>query len=176
MSEPKNVHPLIAKRFSPAVFSSKPVDETTLRSLFEATQWAASCFNEQPWRFIVATADQPEAFAKVLSTLGEANQLWAKNAPVLMISLAKMTFSRNDEPNRHAWHDVGLAVGNLSMEAASRDLFLHQMAGFSPEKAQEVLEIPEDYAPVAAVALGYLGDPSQAPEAVRKKHEKTETM
>ena len=161
------VHPLIRRRWSPSAFSDKPVDPEILRSLFEAVRWAPSSFNEQPWFFIVATRDDSVAFERLLACLTPGNQKWAKRAPVLILSAAKMNFEHNGKPNRHAFHDVGLAVENLVLQATSMDLFVHQMAGFDREKARETYQIPEGFEPVAAIAVGYGGEPEDLPEDLR---------
>src|SRR6266436_3620993 len=82
------VHELIQQRWSPRAFSPQPVPPEVLRSLFEAARWAPSSSNEQPWAFLVTTADDKENHAKMLSTLVEFNQAWAKHAPVLEIGRA----------------------------------------------------------------------------------------
>jgi nitroreductase len=107
------VNELIATRWSPREFLSRAVEPEKLQALFEAARWAASCFNEQPWRFIVATKDDPEAFAKVLGVLMERNQQWAKTAWVLGFSAAKKTFTQNGGPNRFGPHDTGAASATL---------------------------------------------------------------
>ena len=104
------IHELLQRRFSPRAFEDRSVPKEAIHSLLEAARWAASSFNEQPWRFIVATQDDPADFEKLLRCLVPGNQDWAKSAPVLMLSATKLTFTRNDKPNRHAYHDVGLAV------------------------------------------------------------------
>jgi nitroreductase len=164
-----DVHPLIRDRWSPRAFSGKPIEDAKLRSLLEAARWAASCFNEQPWRFIVAKREDGAAFEKLLSCLGEKNQTWAKHAGVLMISVARNTFTRNDKPNRHARHDVGLAVSQLTLQATALGLGVHQMAGFSSDRARELYAIPEGYDPVAAIAIGEVADPSTLPDDLEKR-------
>lgn len=163
------VHELIQKRWSPRAFAEKMVEPEKLKSLFEAARWAPSSFNDQPWRLIVATKDQPEDYERLLSCLGEFNQAWAKSAPVLILSVASLKFGHNDKPNRHAYHDVGMAVENLSLQAAAQDLFVHQMAGYDADKARNVFSIPEAFDPVAALALGYLGDPDQLSDDMKEK-------
>jgi nitroreductase len=155
---------VLAKRWSPRAFASKPVDNETISQLFEAARWTASCFNEQPWRFIVATKEKPTEYEKVLSCLVEFNQMWAQSAPVLLIVVASENFERNGKPNRHGWYDTGQAMATLTVQATMLDLYLHQMAGFSPEKARETFNIPAGYEPIAAAAIGYMGDADQLPD------------
>ncbi len=124
------VHDLIRNRWSPRAFSDKPVPLDVLRSLFEAARWAASSSNEQPWAFLVATKDDPENSAKMLSVLVEFNAGWAKHAPVLALAVAELAFHHNGNPNRNAFYDVGAASAQLTLEANSRGLFVHQMAGY----------------------------------------------
>lgn len=68
------VHDLIARRWSPRAFSDRPVEPADLRSLLEAARWAASSFNEQPWFFLVARREDPEAFERMLGCLVEGNR------------------------------------------------------------------------------------------------------
>ena len=158
------VHELIAERWSPIAFADRAVDAGTLGSLLEAARWAASSYNEQPWAFLVATKDDAEAHADLAACLVPANRAWAEAAPVLMLSVASTTFARNGKPNRHAYHDVGLAVGNLSVQAQASGLVLHQMAGFDAEEARRRLAIPDGWEPVAAIALGYPGAAADLPD------------
>jgi nitroreductase len=131
------------------------VSMETIHSLLEAARWAPSSFNEQPWRFIVATKDDPAEYEKLLGCLNPKNQEWAKSAPVLMLSAAKLTLTRNDKPNRYAYHDVGLAVSQMLVQATALGLHVHQMGGYDKTKARETYQIPEGYDPVAAIAIGY---------------------
>lgn len=164
-----DVHELIRTRWSPRAFSGEPVSDAALRSVLEASRWAPSCFNEQPWRFIVARREDHAEFDRLLSCLSESNQRWAKNAAVLMISVAAKTFARNGKPNRHALHDVGLAAAQLTLQATALGLAVHQMAGFSTERARELFAIPELFEPVAAIALGYSGSPDALPDDLRER-------
>jgi nitroreductase len=89
-----SVNPLLANRWSPCAFADRPVPAEDLRSIFEASGWAASSYNEQPWRYIVATKADPEEFARLLSCLVEGNQVWAKQAPVLAVGCTHPPLSR----------------------------------------------------------------------------------
>lgn len=158
---------LIAARWSPRAFADRAVDGTTLQSLLEAARWAASCFNDQPWHFVIARRDaEPEAFAALLSCLSPNNQAWCVRAPALALSVARTSFAHNGAPNRHAWHDVAQAAANMTLAAASLGLQLHQMAGFDPARARSLFGIPDGFDPVAAIAFGHPGDPATLPEAL----------
>ncbi len=162
------INDLIKRRWSPRAFSAKMVEPEALQSLMEAARWAPSSFNEQPWSFIIATkADQIE-YDRLLKCLVEFNQSWAKAAPVLMLSIARLNFEKNGKENRHAFHDVGLAAENLTIQAASLGLVVHQMAGFDLDKARETYHIPHSHSPVAAIAIGYPGDAQSLSEEIRK--------
>ena len=163
------IHDLLARRWSPRAFADRAMSPEQVNSLLEAARWAASCFNEQPWRFMVATREQEDEFAALLGCLGEKNQMWAKRASMLLISVAKTRFAHNDKPNRHALHDVGLAAAQLTMQATAMGLVVHQMAGFDADKARDVCGIPDGYEPVAAIAVGYVGDPEALPQALRER-------
>src|SRR5260370_8782050 len=137
------IEEILRRRWSPRAFSDRVVEPEKLQSLFEAARWAPSSFNEQPWSFIVATKQKQEEHARLLSCLVEGNQRWAREAPVLMVSVAKLNFEKTGKPNRHAFHDVGLAVGTMIVQATALDLFFHQMAEFSPEKVRENYGVPQ---------------------------------
>ena len=166
---PYTVHDLIRGRWSPRAFANRTVERDKLLILLEAARWAASSANEQPWSLIIATTDQPAEYARLLSCLVDSNQVWAQSAPVLMLSVAKIHFDRNGKENRHAFHDVGAAACNLTIQALALDLFVHQMGGFNAEIARSQFGIPSGYDPVAMMAIGYLGDPQTLPAALQDR-------
>jgi nitroreductase len=163
------IHELLQRRWSPRAFSERMVEPSKLQSILEAARWAPSSFNEQPWSFIIATKENQAEYNRLLSCLTESNQQWAQAAPVLMISVAKHHFKHNGQENRHAFHDVGSSVENLVIQGMALGIFVHQMAGFNVDKVREIYSIPEGYAPVAAIALGYLGDPLSLSEQLRER-------
>lgn len=159
---------ILKRRWSPRAFSNQIVEPEKLRSLFEAARWGPSSFNEQPWSFILATKQYSEEHARVLRCLSEKNQQWARLAPVLLVSVAKLNFDKTGKPNRHAFYDLGMAVGNLMVQATALDLFVHQMAGFSSERVTEIYGVPSVFEPVAAIAIGYGGEVEDLPEGFRE--------
>ena len=163
------VHDLIAARWSPYAFADRPVAKPDLLSLFEAARWAPSSYNEQPWSYIVATKEDAEEFARLLSCLVEGNQVWAKAAPVLALGCTSLSFARNGQPNAAAQHDLGLASENLVLEATARGLTVHQMIGILPDRARELYQVPEGVRPLTGIAIGYPGDPATLPEPLRSR-------
>lgn len=164
-----DIHELLRRRWSPRAFDASPVDRGTLLRLFEAARWGPSSFNEQPWRYLVALKGEAADFERMLQCLTAGNQTWARQAPVLVISAASLAFARNQKPNRHAFHDVGLATENLVIQATSLGLVVHQMAGFDVVRTRETYRVPEGFEPVAAMAIGYPGSPEQLEEPYRSR-------
>ncbi len=158
------INELIARRWSPRAFADKPVEPATLARLFEAARWASSSFNEQPWKFVVATRQDPEAHQVLADCLVEGNRIWAVEAPILTMSIAKLNFTHKERPNRHAYFDLGQAVATMLVQATDLGLVAHQMAGFDADKARASLEIPDDHDPVAAMALGYPAAAAELPD------------
>jgi nitroreductase len=155
---PDTLHELIRTRWSPRDFLDRPIEPENMRNLFEAARWAASCFNEQPWRFVIATKADPEQFQKMLGLLMEKNQQWARTAWVLGFSAGKKTFTHNGVPNRFGLHDTGAASANLAIEATALGLHAHFMGGFDAQRARTEFQVPDDFEMGAAFAIGYVDE------------------
>jgi nitroreductase len=158
-NRPNGLHPLIHQRWSPRAFTSQAIEPAVLERLLEAARWAPSCYNEQPWRFVIAHASDTEGFAGILSTLVPFNQAWAKSAALLGIAVAKLAFTNNGKPNDWARYDTGQAMAQLTLQAEYEGLKVHQMGGYDPEACLKVLGLPEGYVAAAAFAIGYEGEP-----------------
>lgn len=146
---------IIKNRFSPYTFTDKALTEDELKTLFEAAGKAASAFNEQPWRFIYALKQDTEEFKALHECLVEGNQGWTANVAALVIAVVSKNYEQNGNENTVAQHDLGLAVGNLTVQASAMGIYMHQMAGIIPQNAIDKLNIPEGFLPVTAIALGY---------------------
>ncbi len=83
--------------------------------------------------------------------------------------MVSLKFARNGKDNRAAVHDLGLAAGNLLVEATARNLFVHQMIGILPDEARELYGIPEGFEAWTALAIGYKGDPMSLPEGLKER-------
>ncbi len=149
------IHPLLARRWSPRLFEEgRAVERGSTLILLESARWAPSCFNEQPFRYLVFDGADPEALQRARDCLVDGNA-WARKAPLLMLSVARDAFTANDKPNRHAQHDVGLASENLVIAAVDMGLVAHQMAGFDSDRARREFKIPDGFTPMAMIAIGH---------------------
>ena len=155
------IHPVLKQRWSPRSFNpDKPVPRQQLLRLFEAARWAPSAFNEQPWRYILGIKGH-ENWQKIFDSLVEFNRDWAVHAPVLLVTLAKKTFTKNGKDNAHRLYDLGDSVAHMSFQAYADGLVMHQMGGFSAAKLTEAFAISEAFEPVTVIAVGYQDLPAK---------------
>ncbi len=157
----------IKERWSLRAFSNEKIPKEEVMAILEAARYAPSCFNEQPWRFIVA--DDEEKLAKMRNVLTESNQVWANAAPVLIAILSKKTFAYNGKDN--FWHqfDAGTAWGYLSLEAQRRGIATHAMGGFSKKLLRESFDVSEEYDVMTVVAVGKMGDKEKLPDDLKER-------
>jgi len=163
------IHPLLLNRWSPRSFKTTPIDNQIF-SMLEAAKWAASARNEQPWRFIYASkTSNPDGWNKLFECLAEPNQVWVKNAPFLMATIVSKIMSSNQSENPTAMFDLGLAMGNFTIQAMSLEIYVHNMGGFSSEKLRSNFQISNNFSPVIMVAAGYLDQAEVLPEPLRSR-------
>lgn len=165
------IHDIIANRWSPRAYdATKAVTQSQMISLLEAARWAPSCFGDEPWRFIVWDKNQDAvAWQKALDCIVPGNQTWAQHAPVYILVCADSLFGHNQKPNRFAQYDTGAATENLCLQATSMGLIVHQMGGYEVEKARESFAIPDQYQPMAMLAVGYMADVNSLPEDIKER-------
>lgn len=165
------IHELLASRRSTRAFSQQSIEPSKIMSLFEAARWSPSSANEQPWYFIAATKEDSLAYSALFESLSERNRRWASNAPMLVLALTQSTYSKNGQPYRHSWYDLGQSVALLSVQATALGLSVHQMGGFNPVKFVQLYPIPEGFEPVVILAVGYPDVPESLPEDLRAREQ-----
>jgi nitroreductase len=159
---------LIRHRRSRRAYSNQPIEPEKIKSLFEAARWAPSSMNDQPWAYIYATKGQP-LWEKLLEALNDSNKAWAKDAPLLVLSLARKTFALNGRPNAAAAYDLGQANAFLTLQATELGLNIHQMGGYDHAKAIVNLNVPDGYELGVIMAIGYHGDPGSLSDNLRQR-------
>jgi nitroreductase len=162
------IETLFLRRWSPRAFSSEPITEAQLNALFEAARWAPSTYNEQEWRFLYAR-NNDQHWSTFLNILVPANQVWCKDAAILVVVLSKKSFTKTGKPNPVHTFDSGLASMNLMLQATVMNIIAHGMAGFDRDKARAELRVPDDFSVEAMIAIGRPGDPDQLPPELRER-------
>jgi len=167
------INETIANRWSGRAYDAdQALGQDEVIALLEAARWAPSCFGDQPWRFIVCNkSTDADAWQRGFDCLGESNQTWAKDAPLLLLICADTIFSHNLQPNRWAQYDTGAAAENLCLQASSMGLTAHQMGGFNADKARTAFSIPSQFTLMAMISVGYPADKaSLLPEILSREN------
>lgn len=152
-----SINDLLSRRWSGRAFDpARNISMEQIIALLEAARWSPSCMGDQPWRWIVCHRDNsPDAWQKAIDCLSEGNQVWARYAPLLILTVASMRFSGNGKANRWGQYDTGAASMSLCIQATDMGLMVHQMGGFDADRSKLVFAIPEDHDPMAMIAVGY---------------------
>ena len=160
---------LLQNRFSTRSYdASRAVSQAQLDMMVHAAQSAPSCYNMQPWNFIICNrATHAEGYKKIFDSLVEFNQGWAKDAPVLIAVVASKLSPHNNQPNAYSEYDTGAAAFAMMIQATSLGLMAHQMGGFNAEAIRESFQISDEYEPIAVMAVGYSLE-TRAPKKERK--------
>jgi nitroreductase len=157
------IHPPIAARWSPRAFDPDAVvTGDQLVALLEAGRWAATWGHREPVRFVVGRRGD-DTFAAVSALLRRGNS-YAKAAGALILVCADQ--GEDDRTALYSGVDAGAAMANLAIEAVSRGLIAHPMAGFDVDGARETFGLPEGVRPLAVVAVGSLGDYRHMPPEI----------
>jgi nitroreductase len=162
------IEKMFLARWSPRAMTGEPLKDSEIASLFEAGRWAPSTYNEQEWRFLYARRDTPQ-WQTFFDLLVEGNKAWCKNAGMLVVILAKKTFTQNGKPNPVHLFDVGAAFENIALQATAMQLMVHGMQGFDFDKARTALNVPDDFDVAAMFAAGRPAEPNTLPEPLRER-------
>ncbi len=165
------INDLAARRWSPRAFDvNRGVTPLQIAALLEAARWAPSCNGAEPWRFLMWNrAADTQGWQKAFDCLSDNNKKWVKNVPLLFLSCAGAIFEHNSQPNRWAQHDTGMAALSLALEAVAQGLAAHQMGGFDIAKTRAAFAIPDDWTPMAMIAVGYQAEPDVLDEETKAK-------
>ena len=163
-------HKLMAARRSRRAFADRPVEPEKIERMIEAARWSPSCANRQPWRFVVV--ENGDLRRPALEEALDPGNAWAKKAPVLIVSGARREDGSVVESREYYLHDTGLATMSLLYRGADQGLLMHPMAGWKEAPLKAALSMPEDFRPIAVVAVGYPGKHEDLDVETRKKDEK----
>jgi len=152
------VEEAIEKRRSLRALDRIQVEDERVEELIRAASLAPSCFNNQPWRFVVVRGE--DALERLKDTLNRGNS-WAKDASLIIAVLTREDLDCVVGTRRYYQFDVGMAVGMMMLRAEDMGLVAHAIAGFDEEAARSVLNVPEE---MELVTLVIVGKKSENPE------------
>ncbi|MGE5700302.1 MAG: thioesterase family protein [Deltaproteobacteria bacterium] len=161
---------LIAARRSLRAFADRPVEPGKIERMLDAARWSPSSANRQPWRFVVV--EKGDSRRPLLEGALDPGNSWAKRAPVLIVSGARREDGSVVESREYYLHDTGLATMSLLYRGADQGLLVHPMAGWKEGPLKAALSMPDDFRPIAVVAVGYPGRREDLDEETRKKDER----
>jgi nitroreductase len=160
------INDIISRRWSPRAYDKdKQVSREQILALCEAARWSPNCFNDQPFRYIIANKfTNNEAWTKCFNTLLGFNKLWAVNAPVFFICLSHNNFRHNNALNDWAGYDSGAASQSICLQAVDLGLIAHQIAGFDAKLIKENFNIKDNLSLHSIIVVGYQAPVSVLPE------------
>ncbi len=158
----------IEKRRARRALSENPVPRDVIARIMTAATYAPSCFNNQPWRFLVV--DDAAQLEIIKDNLSGGNY-WARKAPLIIVVLTKADLDCRLSDNRdYAFFSTGLAVQNLMLQATAEGLIAHPIAGYKPLPIKEAFGIPQEMLLITLVVVGLPGDESH----LNEKHKELE--
>jgi nitroreductase len=162
------IESLLIDRWSPRAMSGEEISNEELMGLFEAARWAPSSFNAQQWRALYAHRNG-EHWSTFFELLVDANKVWAKNAAVLVLFIARKTFEYNNEPSITHSYDAGAAWENFALQGSHQGLVVHGMEGFDYDRARKELHIPDEFQVAAMAAVGKPGPKELLPKKLQER-------
>lgn len=172
-------HPIdeqFIERRSLRAMSGEDIEHEKLLSLFEASRWSPSSFNDQPWSFVYAHKDTP-AWHAIFESLVDFNKSWAINAGALIVIASRTVFDPNsnagknglgNQPSATHSFDTGAAWMSLALQGQSLGLVVHAMTGFDMEKAAKAIKLPENHVIEAIIAVGKPGPVTRLPNYLQE--------
>lgn len=162
------IDPLFVDRWSPRAMSGEPITHDELFTLFEASRWAPSSGNSQPWRMLYAHRDT-EHWPRFFGLLAEGNKTWCVNAAVLVVFVSQTLRDGTDRVLPTHSYDTGSAWMSLACQAWITGYVAHGMAGFDYERARVELGVPKDFHVNAMCAIGRPGPLDKLSEALQAR-------
>jgi nitroreductase len=164
----------IKKRRAIRTFKTAPVSQETIDVILEAGRQAPSWGNTQTWRWIIVQDNniKNQLAEKVLRS-GNRGTNAVKIAPTVIAACAELNRAgfREGQPATNKggyWYmfDAGLALENMALAATSLGLGTLFIGGMDAQKVENLLGVPDGYACVILMVLGY---PDEEPIAPARK-------
>ena len=146
-----DVKEAIEKRRAYRALGPVEITDGIMKDLGTAAQLTASCFNNQPWKFVFVWSK--DSLAKVHECLSKGNE-WAKNATLIIAAFARKENDCVIKEREYYLFDLGMAVSAMQLRATELGLVAHPIAGFDNEKVRLALGIPEGNMVLTLINIG----------------------
>ncbi|MHA1718821.1 MAG: nitroreductase family protein [Promethearchaeota archaeon] len=147
-----NVNDAIENRRAYRSLSEIKITEEIINNLAQAAQLMPSCFNKQPWRFVFVYKE-PQLDRIKNEALNEGNS-WAKKASMIIAVFSNKDLDCVIKEREYYLFDTGMAVASIMLRATEMGLVAHPIAGYSPNKVRDVLNIPSEYNVINLLIIG----------------------
>ena len=127
------------------------ISRETVEDLARHAQLSASCFNNQPWRYIFVY--DREKLEEMYEALSRGNA-WAKQSSMIIVAFSKADDDCQIRDREYHQFDLGMGTATMILRATELGLVAHPIAGFSPKKTREILGIPEEYNVLTLIIVG----------------------
>jgi len=127
------------------------INEELVRDLATAASFSASCFNNQPWRFVFAF--DKEVLDRLQGAMKKGNE-WTRGGSLIVAVASRRDLDCLVKEREYYLFDTGMATAFLILRATELGLVAHPIAGFDEDKAKEILGIPVDMRLITLVNVG----------------------
>ena len=133
--------------------SLEPVEisDELIHDLAKSAGLSASCFNNQPWRFVFAR--DPKVLQRLHGALSRGNR-WAKRASLIVAVFSSKEDDCIIKDREYHQFDTGMAVAFLILRATELGLVAHPIGGYNEDKVKEILRIPENIQVITLLNIG----------------------
>ena len=127
------------------------ITEQLIDDLAQSARLFCSCFNNQPWRYVFVY-DQ-NVLQKMHEALSPGNE-WARAASMMIVVFSKPDLDCQIKNRKYYYFDTGMATSAMILRATELGFVAHPIAGFSPKKTRQILNIPEEMEVITLVIVG----------------------
>ncbi len=160
-----DLYDAITSRHSVRKYRPEAVPEAVLERILNAGRLAPSGHNRQPWRFVVVRDGNRR---RALADAAAPHNNFIARAPITLAFLGYLASDGAPAPEartRGTWtwdmyirYNVAIAAAYVTLAATAEGLGTCWINNYDEERVRAVLKVPEEYALVCLMTLGYAAE------------------